>query len=67
MQINSSLIVTCWASGGIRTPDQLITNQLLWPTELHWHSFKYPNYYILKPQFLFENSAAKNFLLNRII
>ena len=23
------------ASGGIRTPDQLITNQLLWPTELH--------------------------------
>ncbi len=25
------------ASGGIRTPDQLITNQLLWPTELHWH------------------------------
>ena len=24
------------ASGGIRTPDQLITNQLLWPTELHW-------------------------------
>ena len=26
-----------WASGGIRTPDQLITNQLLWPTELHWH------------------------------
>ena len=27
------------ASGGIRTPDQLITNQLLWPTELHWHYF----------------------------
>ena len=24
-----------WADGGIRTPDQLITNQLLWPTELH--------------------------------
>ncbi len=23
------------ADGGIRTPDQLITNQLLWPTELH--------------------------------
>ena len=23
------------AGGGIRTPDQLITNQLLWPTELH--------------------------------
>ena len=22
------------ADGGIRTPDQLITNQLLWPTEL---------------------------------
>ena len=26
------------ASGGIRTPDQLITNQLLWPTELHWQT-----------------------------
>jgi hypothetical protein len=25
------------AGGGIRTPDPLITNQLLWPTELHWH------------------------------
>ena len=23
------------AEGGIRTPDQLITNQLLWPAELH--------------------------------
>ena len=28
----------CWADGGIRTPDQLITNQLLWPTELHRQS-----------------------------
>ena len=26
------------ADGGIRTPDQLITNQLLWPTELHRHN-----------------------------
>ena len=26
------------ADGGIRTPDQLITNQLLWPTELHRQS-----------------------------
>jgi hypothetical protein len=26
------------ANGGIRTPDQLITNQLLWPAELHWHT-----------------------------
>ena len=25
------------ADGGIRTPDPLITNQLLWPTELHRH------------------------------
>ena len=25
------------AGGGIRTPDQLITNQLLWPAELHRH------------------------------
>jgi hypothetical protein len=34
------------ADGGIRTPDRLITNQMLWPTELHrqfffpaWHLF----------------------------
>ncbi len=27
------------ADGGIRTPDQLITNQLLWPTELHRQNF----------------------------
>lgn len=27
------------ADGGIRTPDQLITNQLLWPTELHRQMF----------------------------
>ena len=25
------------ATRGIRTPDPLITNQLLWPTELQWH------------------------------
>lgn len=32
----SSLPHRLWrADGGIRTPDQLITNQLLWPTELH--------------------------------
>ena len=30
-------ILKNWADGGIRTPDQLITNQLLWPTELHRH------------------------------
>ena len=30
------------ADGGIRTPDQLITNQLLWPTELHRHYFNSP-------------------------
>ena len=28
------------ADGGIRTPDQLITNQLLWPTELHRQNIK---------------------------
>jgi hypothetical protein len=28
------------ADGGIRTPDQLITNQLLWPTELHRQTFE---------------------------
>ena len=32
-----SISPTFWADGGIRTPDQLITNQLLWPTELHRH------------------------------
>ncbi len=29
------------ADGGIRTPDQLITNQLLWPTELHRHFVRF--------------------------
>ena len=29
------MIYNFGADGGIRTPDQLITNQLLWPTELH--------------------------------
>ena len=27
------------AIGGIRTPDPLITNQPLWPTELQWQSY----------------------------
>ncbi len=31
---------TAGADGGIRTPDQLITNQLLWPTELHRPVYK---------------------------
>lgn len=31
-----------WACGGIRTPGQLITNQLLWPTELHRHIKEQP-------------------------
>ena len=32
------------AGGGIRTPDMLITNQLLWPTELHrQYSYKKKN------------------------
>jgi hypothetical protein len=30
-----SILSVFGAGGGIRTPDQLITNQLLWPTELH--------------------------------
>ena len=33
-----SFASTLRADGGIRTPDQLITNQLLWPTELHRQS-----------------------------
>ena len=32
------------ADGGIRTPDQLITNQLLWPTELHRLIFAVQSY-----------------------
>ncbi len=32
------------ASGGSRTPDQLITNQLLWPTELHWQKLQTQTY-----------------------
>ena len=27
------------AIGGIRTPDPLITNQPLWPTELQWQNY----------------------------
>ena len=33
--VAASLTSAFRADGGIRTPDQLITNQLLWPTELH--------------------------------
>ena len=36
------LVYILRADGGIRTPDQLITNQLLWPTELHRQNFKDP-------------------------
>ena len=46
-------VETCRASGGIRTPDQLITNQLLWPTELHWHFVVSPHMaigYLFKKQ-----------------
>ena len=50
-----SISPTFRADGGIRTPDQLITNQLLWPTELHrqicWYTKKrthsFPNCLIL--------------------
>ena len=38
------------ADGGIRTPDQLITNQLLWPTELHRHTL-YQTFKYLSPHF----------------
>jgi hypothetical protein len=31
------------AGGGIRTPDPLITNQLLWPTELHRQDCQFGN------------------------
>ena len=29
------------ADEGTRTPDRLITNQLLWPTELHRHFYRF--------------------------
>ncbi len=48
------------ASGGIRTPDQLITNQLLWPTELHW---QLPNY-SLKMNFP-QKTLPKGYFLGR--
>ena len=35
LRLSASLASAVRADGGIRTPDQLITNQLLWPTELH--------------------------------
>ena len=34
-KVVDQVIYNFGADGGIRTPDQLITNQLLWPTELH--------------------------------
>ena len=38
------------ADRGIRTPDPLITNQLLWPTELHRHTL-YQTFKYLSPHF----------------
>ena len=37
IKIRFAVFSAARADGGIRTPDQLITNQLLWPTELHRH------------------------------
>ena len=45
----------CRADGGIRTPDQLITNQLLWPTELH----RQRAFWIAKVEI--KNQTTKNF------
>ncbi len=42
------------ADGGIRTPDQLITNQLLWPTELH----RLISLLFLKDLFFYTKNAA---------
>ena len=51
------------ADGGIRTPDQLMTNQLLWPTELHRHltfsSCKGTNIFLICK--FFANFFQKNF------
>ena len=47
------------ADGGIRTHDQLITNQLLWPTELHR---QFPPFWIAKVGI--KNLSAKYFRIN---
>ena len=47
------------ADGGIRTHDQLITNQLLWPTELHR---QYPPFWIAKVGI--KNLSTKLFGIN---
>ena len=52
------------ADGGIRTPDQLITNQLLWPTELHRQmifSLNKERFFKPKPKFRIAN--IRNFFV----
>ena len=49
------------ADGGIRTPDQLITNQLLWPTELHRQHVNFP--LSLKPQGLCFRLGLQRYVL----
>lgn len=52
------------ASGGIRTPDPLITNQLLWPTELHWRLSCYSNFQNAKWNFFQKRCKIKSILDN---
>ena len=49
------LLIITWADEGIRTPDLQITNQLLWPTELHRH---------LKERPISEENTLKNRFAN---
>ena len=51
------------ADGGIRTPDQLITNQLLWPTELHRHYYRF-GLQIYEHYFYLPNFSIKNFIIH---
>ncbi len=50
------------ADGGIRTPDPLITNQLLWPTELHRQNI---NYSYFEEHFLESDCKNRRFLRKR--
>ena len=65
------LLQRTWADRGSRTHDLLITNQLLWPTELHrrnnpkwsakvWINFQTPNNPLLFFNYLFKNHLNRD-------
>ena len=58
------------AIGGIRTPDPLITNQLLWPTELQWLSLYKKALLSIASQFnilLFNKTTIDFIFFNKVV